>query len=134
MIDYSTIRKSMRAVLLAVPGIPTTRSWENQTFTPPNPPVRWLRETLLPASERLIAENLIEARGIMQYSLFTPAREGTEATEDIAKAIRAAFKPTTPVPAATLIVDRAECGTGMQEPDWYHVPVRITWRAYAPNS
>jgi hypothetical protein len=134
MIDYRLIRQSMRPLLLAVSGIPAARAWENRAFIPPDPPVRWIRETLLPVVERLISEHWIEATGITQYSLFEPARNGTEAVDDLAKAIRTAFKPTTAVPAASLIVDRAECGTGLQEPDWYHVPIRITWRAYAPNT
>lgn len=134
MIDYRAVRQGLRAILLAVPGLPTARAWENRAFTPPNPPERWVRETLLFSSERLMATNTLEASGVMQYSLFEPAGVGTESVEDFGRTVRAAFKPTTTVPAVGLIVDRAECITGMQEPQWYHVPIRITWRAYAANT
>jgi hypothetical protein len=133
MIEYVEIRQVFRARLLTVPGIPVHRAWENRTFTPPDPPADWLRETLFPVSERRNAANVVEAVGITQYDFFTPASRGTEAIETLVDNVRLAFKPTTAL-TADLLLDRAERGSATQEPDWFHIPVRLLWRAYSVNA
>ncbi len=133
MITYAAIRQAFRTRLLTVPGLPLARAWENRAFAPPSPPANWVRETLLPVSERRSAANVVEAVGLMQYDFFTPAAQGTEALETLVDAVRLVFKPTTGL-TADLLVDRAERGTATQEPDWFHIPVRLRWRAYSVNA
>ena len=130
MIDQIVLRQAFRVILGGVSGLPTARAWENRSFIPPNPPMNWVRETHLPAVERQISDGMVEAVGVMQYDLFTPAGNGTEAIEALAHAVKTAFKPKT-APAVNIIIDRAECGAGRPDPPWYFIPVRLTYRAYA---
>lgn len=130
MIDTVALRNALRVILVGVSGLPVARSWENRQFTPPDPPADWVRETLMPAIERQASDGNVEAIGVVQYDLFTPAGKGTEAIEALADTIKTVFKPRT-VPAPNIIIDRSERGTAQQEPLWYQIPVRITYRAFA---
>lgn len=130
MIDYPTIRLGMRAILLAVPTIPTDIAFENREFKPPVATSPYIREQLIPGAERHVATGTIMAVGIMQYDLFWPAGDGTEDPEALADAIRDAFRPVTTIDAHTTVyrVDRL---SGVPDEKWYRIPIRLTYRSYS---
>lgn len=129
MIDHDAIRRGIRVVLSTVTGLPTVRSWENREFNPtPNTP--WIRETLIPGTERQVATDVIESVGIAQYDLFWPAGTGTETPEQLADLIKDTFQPITTVAAST-VVWRAERLAAIADAKWYQIPIRLTWRSHA---
>lgn len=128
MIDHRTVRSKLREQLLTVAGLPSARSWENRNFKPPTGE-KWVRETYLPGDERQSANDMVEAVGVVQYDLYCPAGAGTEEIEDLADAIKEAFKPSSVV-GSLVRIDRSERLPGRQEPKWYSVPVRVSWRVH----
>ena len=133
-IDHKALRLALRAILLTVSGLPSARAWEARTFEPPNPPAPWLRETLIPGSERLIATNNIMELGIYQLDLYHPETdEGTETVEALADAVKTAFRPTTNI-STFGVVERAERLGGRRDHPWYIIPVRISYRAHGVNT
>lgn len=128
MIEHRQIRATLRAQLLTVPGLPAAKSWENRGFQPPSG-ADWVRETYLPGGEWQSASDALTCVGLVQYDLFTPADSGTEAIEDLADAIKSAFRP--PQSLSGVVIERAERLPGRVDGPWYMVPVRIGWRAHA---
>lgn len=128
MIDHRDVRSALRAQLLTVVGLPAARSWENRQFTRPAGE-DWVRETYLPGAERQVSYGMVEAVGVAQYDLFTPADAGTEAAEDLADAIKEAFKPSSTL-GGLVRIDRAERLSGRQDASWYFIPIRISWRVH----
>lgn len=134
-IAHLAIRQALRARLLTVGGLPTIRAWENQAFTPPEPPAAWIRETLMPATNRLFATNLRQATGIAQYDLFYPVGTRVEAIEPIVDAIQLAFNQDISLGSSPtiVVVEHAERGRGDTEEVYYRVPVFVSWRAFGAN-
>jgi len=130
MIDYPSIRLGMRAILLAVPSLPTDIAFENREFDPPDAKTPYIRETLLPGEERHVASNSIMAVGIMQYDILWPAGDGTEDPEALADAIRDAFRPVTTIDAHTTVYRVDRLG-GVPDEKWYRIPIRLTYRSYS---
>lgn len=130
-VDYQTIRSELRKQLLTVSSLPNKIAWENRDFEPPNPPVAYVRETLLPSNDRQAASALLEAEGLVQFDVFFPAGKGTATPEDIARDIAEAFKPGTSLGSGPYVqIDRAEPRPGGKDGPWYIKPVRVTWRSY----
>ena len=133
MIDYTAIRQGIRVILTSLPSpyMPSSNNmaWENRAYTP-EPSTPWLRETLIPGSERKVATDEIQVVGITQLDLMWPLGKGTEEVEALGLAIQNAFKPETKV-ADHAVVYRTERLTGINDEKWYMVPVRLTWRAFA---
>lgn len=133
VIDHKLIRRELRRQLLTVHSLPELIAWENRVFTPPNPPVPYIRETYLPGAEILVATNQIQIVGIVQYDVFVPARSGTEYAERMAASIRDVFAPASSL-AGFLAIDRSELLPGRVDDVWYFVPVQVNWRTYATSS
>ncbi len=136
MIDHEEVRLTLRSRLLEVAGVnPRYVEWENRHFTPPSGKV-WVRETLIPNLERQVATDLLEAIGLVQYSVFGAAGGGTDVVGALARSIGDAFKPGSSIVGATTVnVRRSEVLPGGVTKDraYFMVPVRISWRAYAPR-
>lgn len=134
-IEHKEIRLTLRNQLDTVVGLPAAanRAWENRKFEPPTD--TWIRETFLPNEEGLVANQLLEALGFVVYDVFHPEGEGTEDAEDLADDIVQAFVHGTTINGSVdVTIDRAERQPGSLESEWYMIPVRISWRAYAPRT
>lgn len=140
MVDHREIRQVLRSQFITASGLPVAarRSWEGRGFSPPDPPATWVREKYMPTSDRLVATNQLEVRGIIQYDVCVPANSGTEDAEDLAKAIGDVFKPTTSLVGTAAVVeiaiDKCERLSGTDDGVWYYIPIQIHWRAYATIS
>ena len=104
-IDELSIRKNIRAVLLAVDNadMPSASSiaWENHEYRPViGKP--WIRETMIPGTERQSASDTLQSVGIMQYDFFWPANKGTTEIENLVIDVKAAFRPATVLDAHSL--------------------------------
>ena len=133
MISHKAIRQGIRQVLLAVNNsdLPDEDNiaWENQDFTPPEI-IPWLRETMIPGTERQTATDTIQSVGIMQYDVFWPAGQGTEDAEQLADDIITAFAPHTQI-GANALTFRSERLAAVADEKWYIIPIRLTWRAHS---
>jgi hypothetical protein len=132
IIRNSELRAGFRNILLGMnnPDLPAEENiaWQNRGYKP-TPGTPWLRETLLPGAERLVANSLMQGVGIMQYDVLWPANQGTEEAEDLADDIKATFAPFTRVTSGAQSF-RAEVLPAIQDEKWYQVPVRITYRVF----
>lgn len=139
------VRRTLRAQLLTVPGLPAKRKWEGttqeagETF-PPAAGTTWLRETMLRppehGSRKTIGQQAhIVDFGIYQISLFYPPDDPGDVNliETMGSAIKNAFPDTFEV---VINAQRLTClGTGIgtvttdEIPDvvWLHLPVRVSW-------
>ncbi len=151
MIDHELVRRIFRTRLLdqtvdlPKPGGVATDTeavaYENYPFAPPSPPSLWIRERYTKGEDRLVATNLLEAAGFMQYDVMAPSGTGTKDAEKLAQRIGDVF------PAALgfadeddtvqIAITRCAQATGSEQSlegqVWFAVPVRITFRAYASN-
>ena len=139
MIDNRVIRQTLRIQLRTVAGLPAdaAQSWENRAFNPPNPPAPWIRATLLPVSERLIATNQVMGIGIFVVDVFVPVASGTETAEDLSLAIANAFKPASSLVGVgvTISLYRTERKPALvMDEIWYHVPIHINYRTFIQNN
>ena len=133
-IDTKKIRQVIRTQLLTVTTLPpaTNRAWENRDFKIPSDQSIWIRETLLPITERKIASDQIEFTGFMQYDIFSPTGKGTEDAEALADAIKEKFSPNhLQGQSITVTIDRAERLLTVPEKAWNMIPVRVLFRSYA---
>jgi hypothetical protein len=133
IIDETALRTSIRTRLLTVtnenmPG-ESDIAWENREYSP-KIGVPWIRETMLPGTERQSASDTIESVGIMQYDFFWPANRGTTEIENLVVDIKTAFKPLTVLDSHSSIY-RTERLPAIVDENWYQIPVRLTWRAHA---
>jgi len=108
--------------------------WENAPFTPPTDGSPWYRVTFMPGTpfRGTLGENgFSELRGIFQVSVFYPAGGGSGTARAKADAIVSLFKSGTSLVGSSLslLVEMSWREAALNEPDWYHVPVRVRWRA-----
>jgi len=126
------IRQALRQHLLTVVDAGSVQ-WENQAFTPTTGAI-WYRETLMPAEPSRAGIGAGSAGryiGLYQVDVFTPAAGGAYPADDEADALIAAFGwgTTLTYGGTTVRVEKTYKEPGRQEPDWYHVPVIVEWRA-----
>lgn len=126
------IRQALRQHLLTVVSASEVQ-WENQDFSPTTA-ATWYRETLLPAEPSRAGVGAGSAGryvGLYQVDVFTPAEGGAYPADDEADALIAAFGwgTTLAYGGVTVRVEKTYKEPGRQEPDWYHTPVIIEWRA-----
>lgn len=142
-ISNKAIRKQFRTKLVSVPGIPGAgnRAWENINFAPTEG-TPWIRETLIPGDERLSANDEVEATGFCQIDYFVPIGSGTFAAQNVADAIKNAFKPAT-VLGGLVRIQRSVVLSGRRgvsdlkdessSSPWYQVPVQIDYIVFSQN-
>lgn len=111
--------------------------WENRPFTP-TIGTRWYRATFMPAEPSAAAVSASGAnrhRGVFQVDVFDPPDLGHNAGVVEAERIVACFKRGTSLTysGVTVVVDKAYRLPAVQEPEWYHVPVRVFFRADVTN-
>ena len=96
----------------------------------------WVQCTLLPATtERLELGHGGRSAysGIFQLNFFLPAQTGSAAGNGYADKIAAAVResPTIDMGDFSIHLTTVSRQPPRQETDWYMIPVRIEWRAYA---
>ena len=113
-------------------------AYENAEYTP-TVGTDWKRVTFLPTEPTqasLGTNGHNRLMGIYQVSVFAEVGKGPKAAEDAAELVITAFKRGTSLTAVggvTTRIERAWRGPAIQESDWYHVPVSVSWFAYAAN-
>ncbi len=126
--------------LAAAPGaaIPDAKiAKENVVFTPPVQD-SWYRETFLPGEPTAAAIGEGSANrhvGVYALDVFWTKGNGAEAAEAEADRIIAAFPRGLALTTADGIVriTKSYRAPSNEEPDLYHVPVRVFWRADLSN-
>lgn len=141
------VRRTLRAQLLTVPGLPAKRQWQGttseggETFPPTDITQPWMRETLLlppgHGNRKTIGQNAhIVDFGSYQISLFYPPDDEADVgpIETMGAAIKNAFPDTFEV---IINAQRLTClGTGLGTTTtdeipgvvWLHLPVRVSWQ------
>lgn len=128
------ISSALKAQLLTVAVLDESKvQWENLPFTPPDAEA-WFRATLLPArseSAGIGVDAPDREIGIFQIDVFTPAGEGEGNARDLVDAIEAAFPrgSSCTYNGTTVTIESRWAEVSIQEPDWFHIPVNIAWRA-----
>lgn len=125
-----TIRSSLRSHLVVLANLPTI-AWENRYFVPTEGQ-SYLRETLMPSEEWLTANNERTAVGLYQLDLFVPAGSSISDAEAEADKIKHQFRPAQVV--SGVILEKSEVLQGRNDPPWYHIPIRIHYRAHQQNN
>lgn len=144
MSDNFEIRAALRQRLLTVPGLPAGREWENEKYDPVVG-TPWLRETLMPSGTvpasfggQGIGDGLLRDDGLWQITLFYPAGQGTKTADMMAKAVASAFRPgqsgVISYAGRIVMCRRAEVGKAIQEPDWYGLPITVSYYLTRPNT
>lgn len=140
MSGTTEIRAALITQVTAAGGANITASriaWENKSFLPGS--ARWYRVTFLPGSYRAAAIGVGSQNrhvGILQIDIFDPPNKGDAVTQTEAERIAAAFKRGTILTYSGVSVrcERAYRGSGdSSDPSWFHVPVKIEWRADVAN-
>lgn len=135
MIDTSLVRKTLRKPILAkalvagsgFPNAAVGYAWENTNFEPPTDGSMWMRETLLPISERLASNDLIQFDAFVQYDIITVKGNGTELAERVRKALGDIFKPASSLTDPTTVyILRSEPLRGAIDGSWWITPIRLT--------
>lgn len=112
-------------------------AWENKKFVPGS--TRWYRVTFLPGEPRAAAIGVSSQNrhvGVMQIDVFDPPNVGDVVTQAEAERIVTAFKRGTTLAYSGVSVrcERTYRGPGdNSDPSWFHVPVKIEWRADVAN-
>jgi len=119
----------------AVP--PASVAWPGINFTP-TAGVRWYRATLIPGIPTT-PEISTTARnrhvGIFQIDVFDPIGLGDGPAIEEGERIVSCFKRGTVLTESgvNVVVQKASVMTPIEEDSWYHVPVRIQFRADIAN-
>lgn len=136
--SWSTdIRGELRSILLRVPGLPAV-AWENRDFTP-TPRTPWVRERLAWLPAELVTtggeQGTVSERGLYLVDPYFSRDASTSALDQMADAIRSAFKPGTRL--GCLLggyVQSAARAAYLTEPDWVMSPVTIRFYCYRQNT
>lgn len=137
---FSSLRASLRTILLGVQGLPAARAWEGRKFTP-TVGVPWVRETLVPNGSVLAAYGaggLIREDITYLIDVFQPATDADRIfdLDDLGDAICRAFKPGTPLttPDCRGQVISASRARIQHEPDWRMLPITVAGFVYRENA
>jgi len=149
-IDYEIVRRAFRSLLKDETLFPWDKVvWENraQPTVSPSSTEIWVMEDLIPVSERLSANDTLEAVAIIQYTVGVPRATGTEKAMELATTIKAALHPGQSVSlpdgsfAAGVVIEKSEHRAGRNswgstsssgyDGVWYLTSVQVTWRAFA---
>lgn len=143
MFDHKKNRLLLRTRLRTMSGYlgDSLVAWENQDFITPEPnkttPAPWMRETYFKVDETLAATQQIKVEGFYRVDVFYPKGAGTEAPEDLAKAVREVFSPGQSLQNADIQIElfRTEPLPMIETADspWVQFPVIIHWRGFATN-
>ncbi len=131
------IRGELRSILLQVPGLPAV-AWEGRDFTP-TARTAWIRERLAWLPAELVTTGgsygTVSERGLYLLDLFAARDASNAAIDQLADAIRSAFRPGTPL--GCLLggyVQSAARAAYLTEPDWTQVPLTMRWYVHRSNA
>lgn len=130
------IRSALRSHLTTLSDLPDV-AWENQVYQSIEG-TTFLRETMIPADEMMQANNERMALGIYQVDVFSPYGGSIKKAEDLADEIKDHFHPgqviAHPSQNGRVSIDKAAILQGNSEPPWYHIVIRINYRAHTINA
>lgn len=137
--DRTAIRKLFRSVVLAITDLTldekTQFQSEGKKFEPPEKKI-WIRETLLPVTERLSSNTMVEFIAIIQYDVFSYSALGVEEIESaalkVAKALAAGQNFTSTEVGVS--IDRCERDRIQQDGTRQFIPIRVTFRNYTART
>lgn len=130
------IRGELRSILLRVPSLPAV-AWEGRDFTP-TARTAWIRERLAWLPAELVTTGgsygTVSERGLYLLDLFAARDATTSAIDQLADAIRAAFKPGTPLGCLRGgYVQSAARAANLFEPDWTQAPLTMRFYVHRAN-
>lgn len=131
------MRAGLRQALIAITALPAAKQWEGR-FADMARGTPFVSESVRPVSSVVRALGLggtIAHTINATFTLHYPADTGTSQIEAAAGALMQAFRPGTSVVYGTSkgIVQSAERGPLLQQPDWINCPVTITVVAHTVN-
>ncbi len=133
---FSDIQNLLEAQLVSL-GLGYAVAWDNVDFTP-NPTTPWLNPTIIPAGGQaaglgVTAQNRHD--GIFQITVMAPARDGHSLGLQIADQLATGFKRGLNLVTGNtrLVVTAVARNSSGDDGDWFHVPVSISFYAYADN-
>ena len=117
------------------PALPI--AYPNETYTP-NVGVAYLKPSRMPAKtirNTIGVNGLNEYSGIYQIDVAFPSKGGQGTCESYADGLTAWFPPglTLTVGTTTVVVTGISQLTARTEPDWYTIPLSISYRSISPN-
>ena len=133
--SFDAVRAALDVAMNAHSG--SQVAFGNKEFEP-TAGTLWYRATFLPgepAQADLGTTGRNRLVGIYQVDVFAPSGRGIGEGEAAAEAVIAAFKRGSAFTSGgvTTRVEKAWREVAVEEQDWYHVPVKIMWFAYAAN-
>jgi hypothetical protein len=113
-------------------------AWENASYDP-TVGTPYLRVTFMPISPMQATtgtDGYNQLGGLYQVSVFYPSARGSKGARQMADALISHFKRGTSLTSGgeTLKIKSSGRAKGINEPNWYHVPVTIDWFAIAANT
>lgn len=134
MLDIAEVRRQMRTQAKTASSWPVDAlvDYEGLSFTPPptDPPVLWVRETLLVAGETLSANDMVETIGQTRYDVFGPRGRKASTIDDAALAIANVFEPAQSIGALGIQLYRTYREPAKTGDVWRFVPVVVEWRVF----
>ena len=117
------------------PALPI--AYPNETYTP-NVGVAYLKPYRLPAKtirNTIGVNGLNEYSGIYQISVAYPSKGGQGPAETYADGLTGWFPPglTLTIGTTTVVVTSISQLPASTEPDWYTIPISVSYRAISPN-
>lgn len=109
-------------------------AWPNAEFSP-TIGTKWIRPTVIPGetlSPGVSADTSEDHQGLLQISLFYPAGSGALSAQRDASIILEHFAKDTQMLRVDVTVTISKAPwreAAIQETDWYHIPLRIPYRA-----
>ena len=102
-------------------------AWPNVKFTPIVGTAYYRTSFIYPAGERLTHDNAGRFRGIFQVDAVVPAGKGNATVLSMARTVAAYFdnQKLTGSGVSVEIIKTPALGPGLQEVDWYFIPVSI---------
>lgn len=104
-------------------------AWPNVKFTPKVGDAYYRTAFIYPGSERLTHDNTGRYRGIFQVDAVIPSGIGNKLALTMARTVAAYFdnQKLTDSGVSVEIRQTPALGPGMQEVDWYFIPVSISY-------
>ena len=130
MTVFMDINAALDSRLNSMPGLPPV-AWPNVEFCP-TPGTMWVRPTILPGGTSGATTMTDEHIGIYRVDVFSPAGTGKGSAIVMADSIADFFKPMTELTFNGRAVRCLKVGIGnaVQDDEWYHVPVDITYLSH----
>lgn len=136
-VNIDVCRQVLRERLLTTVGITASMMrYEGRAGKRPSPPALHIIEELNIIEDKQVANQTAGVLARIVFEVCAPLERGTEAPEDLSRAIARNFEPGTFLQSqgVEVYIDRAERDDSYADEAWWYSPVSILWRSYATTS